>query len=663
MESQHMDDHAIDAIPGAVLGHERQAPAGPYHLSRVATASYLMHPLPDENIMALLLEDYFDTVHWFSLVIFEAKFRPAFDAVRTGLAIPAEKPFLLLLSTMLGLAAWYRGHVSQNEDEHPPEFWQGWSERMIANSESQIIDLMDQSSITAIQILILLGSYYVYHGRPNLSFSLLGATVKAAQAAGLHREPIHASKADAEQQKRVWWTIYTWDRFASITYGRPLGISDKDCNISQPQDVFEHTVFRRLSSPGESKSVCFSTYQRELNKLYTIASPAIENIYSASRSTRHSVVEERLALVKDVTVRLWKWRKRLPEHLSLSLDDDCPQSPTTDVKAYWLQSLSLHLTFDSLIIVLHRPFIKQRPDTIYTDASVSPSFSTMPHATDANHGQSQQLSPSYASESSLGLDTSSHQQWWEAAFRTSRVTGLPQLAQFATDSHLVAFLAINLFNAAMVMVVVALSDPLTNDAQEAKRAVARIYRLQETLGSRSTLSEQSSRVLESLVQLLLRRESDAILAPMLKRQQPLHNHDSSQPDQLDGSRISVRDALSKPLATSLDPYNQLYYSHTNHDLTLGSRLDDSLATVQRAFTTPIDGNFAYEMPPFQSRTSSIGQLHTERTNLPGTDGATLEQMGVTSTVADWTNANAIADNGLYWFWDPAWDNMYSSRVD
>lgn len=255
-----MDDHAIDAIPGAVLGHERQAPAGPYHLSRVATASYLMHPLPDENIMALLLEDYFDTVHWFSLVIFEAKFRPAFDAVRTGLASPAEKPFLLLLSTMLGLAAWYRGHVSQNEDEHPPEFWQGWSERMIANSESQIIDLMDQSSITAIQILILLGSYYVYHGRPNLSFSLLGATVKAAQAAGLHREPIHASKADAEQQKRVWWTIYTWDRFVytSLAFTSRLERTNPVvASLPSPTDGLWASVTKTVISA--SRRMCSST--------------------------------------------------------------------------------------------------------------------------------------------------------------------------------------------------------------------------------------------------------------------------------------------------------------------------------------------------------------------------------------------------------------------
>ena len=73
---------------------------------------------------------------------------------------------------------------------------------------------MNQNSITAIQVMILLGSFYVYHGRPNLSFSLLGATVKAAQAMGLHREATHASLPDLEEKKRVWWTIYTWDRYA-----------------------------------------------------------------------------------------------------------------------------------------------------------------------------------------------------------------------------------------------------------------------------------------------------------------------------------------------------------------------------------------------------------------------------------------------------------------
>lgn len=80
------------------------------------------------------------------------------------------------------------------------------------NGESDIAELMNQSSVAAAQTLILLGSFYVYHGRPNLSFSLLGATVKVAQAAGLHRDRPYGTAIDQEERKRVWWTIYTWDR-------------------------------------------------------------------------------------------------------------------------------------------------------------------------------------------------------------------------------------------------------------------------------------------------------------------------------------------------------------------------------------------------------------------------------------------------------------------
>ena len=211
MQSQHIDDHAVDAIPGADVGLRSRMGSIASPL-KGPTASYLTHALPDESIMASLVEEYFASVHWFSLVILESKFRPLFDSVRSGFASRAERPFLLLLSTMLGLSAWYRGQVSRPRGDRPPIYWQDWSVRLLANSESQVIDIMNQNSIMSLQTLILLGSFYVYHGRPNLSFSLLGATVKAAQAARLHREPTRGSYDDQEERKRVWWTLYTWDR-------------------------------------------------------------------------------------------------------------------------------------------------------------------------------------------------------------------------------------------------------------------------------------------------------------------------------------------------------------------------------------------------------------------------------------------------------------------
>ena len=350
------------------------------------------------------------------------------------------------------------------------------------------------------------------------------------------------------------------DRFASITYGRPLGISDKDCNVSQPQDVFENMHFMQRESIDKPETICYSAYQRELNNLYLIASPAIKNIYSARALNTQAALDD-LTRVKDVTMRLWRWRQRLPEQLLPHVDNDCGVTLTAGARAYCLQALSLQLTFDSLIIVLHRPFVNQRFDVANADALRRPS-------NEPTISEQQQTSPSLSSEASLALDTSSHQQWWEAAIRTSKVTEMPQLAQYATDSHLMAFLTINLFNAAMVMVVVALSDPLMNSAQEAKRAVARIYRMQERLGSRSTLSEQSSRVLRSLVQLLLRRETDAILSPFAQEEQLPGESSLSQATGYDTSGRTVRDAL----ISSIQP-------KSGSEIT--SSISHGLATVQK----------------------------------------------------------------------------------
>jgi hypothetical protein len=106
----------------------------------------------------------------------------------------------------------------------------------------------------------------------------------------------------------VWWTIYTWDRFASITYGGPLGINDRDCNISMPADISENRYFI-LSRSEQNHTTCYSTYQRELNRLYLMASTALEAIVGSrtSGSSKELAGGAYLALVKKATQNLEKW--------------------------------------------------------------------------------------------------------------------------------------------------------------------------------------------------------------------------------------------------------------------------------------------------------------------------------------------------------------------
>jgi hypothetical protein len=370
-------------------------------------------------------------------------------------------------------------------------------------------------------------------------------------------------------------TLTDISSFASVTYGRPLGINDKDCNVSPPADIMESPSFTETSTLGPDSSICYSSYQRELNRLYMIASPIIETIFgirtvgSIKQVTGNSYTTD----IMEVTARLWEWRQQLPAHLLLHLDRDYEQYPSPTSRVHSLQALALQLTFDNLLIIIHRPFLAQQVDQLFKGQSTNEEETAIPTFDPSNT-----ITP-----------WSSSEQWWNAAVRTSKITEMPELAKIAINSHLVAFLAINLFNSAIVMVVMALSDPLSNRAQEVKRTITRIFRLQELLGKRSTLSMQSNTVLKDIIHMLLRREAEAMLAPgdSLKNQVAKHDHEKNMTT--DSGFMSVEDTLRLPLQSPVDTNRSFHGDQDYITADRVMRFNESLASVQRGktFAPPI----------------------------------------------------------------------------
>lgn len=373
-------------------------------------------------------------------------------------------------------------------------------------------------------------------------------------------------------------------RFASVTYGRPLGINDKDCNVTQPVDASESPYFKTGSPSRADFAICYSSYQRELNKLYLIASPIIEAVFGVQTgaSNQRMMGQQCSTQLVEATERLWTWRRSLPAHLLLDLSSDCEPNHSNTSRVHHLQALALQMTFDNLLIIFQRPLLAQHVNHLVK--------------TQPENGQGATYSPSNLSGSfaavsspfhaqSIDSPSSTHQmpsteQWWAAALRTSKVTEMPQLAQLATNTHLVAFLAINLFHSGIVMAVLALSDPLSDRAQEVKRTITRIYRLQELLGKKTTLSMQSNIILKDVIHMLLRREADAMLAPVVA------SH-AEQPQVADGQKtptpshpplMSVEDTLRLPI--QLDTVNSGLYPQ-NGTTDSVSRLNESLASLQR----------------------------------------------------------------------------------
>jgi hypothetical protein len=261
-----------------------------------------------------------------------------------------------------------------------------------------------------------------------------------------------------------------------------------------------------------------------------------------------------------VTEKLWAWRRRLPPQLLLDLTSDCKIDQSQTSRVHQLQALSLQLTFDNLLIIFHRPLIAKQVDHLIRNQPESGLGAAASPATVASAD-----SPFFTNTATSPLarmHMSSTEQWWDAALRTSKVTELPRLSQLATDSHLVAFLAINLFNSAIVMAVLALSDPLSERAQEVKRTITRIFRLQELLGKKTQLSMQSNVVLKDVIQMLLRREADAIFGSS-----DLLTTQSGAP------LMSVEDTLRLPL-------NEHHRSQQNSSDRI-QRVNESLESVQR----------------------------------------------------------------------------------
>lgn len=299
-------------------------------------------------------------------------------------------------------------------------------------------------------------------------------------------------------------------RWASTTYGRPLAINEDDCNISMPAELYENPVFVHQQ---QADSICYSAYQVQLNRLYTIASPGLREqlrVRSSGPDRVTLVTKEKMEiLLKEIIQELWRWKQGLPDHLILNLSKDLCAEPSAALKVARLQALSLQLTFDHLITVLHRPFLAtqvlQLPTADKDLSHQTPSHDSPQFSLHLASGKRPTHTSHEAGQESPG-------QWWHAALRTAQVSQLPHTAQFAADGHLVAFLAINLLNAGIVLVIYALAEPLSDRAQEAKRNLTLVLRLQAALSRRSQIAQQSVTVLRSLILLITKRESQAILA-------------------------------------------------------------------------------------------------------------------------------------------------------
>ncbi|KAF3481240.1 fungal specific transcription factor domain-containing protein [Arthroderma uncinatum] len=71
---------------------------------------------------------------------------------------------------------------------------------------------------------------------------------------GFHMESGPWEPMDGEMRKRVWWSIYSWERLSALELGRPLAINDDDCDIGLPSSIEEQLIPEGDHTSSEQKS-------------------------------------------------------------------------------------------------------------------------------------------------------------------------------------------------------------------------------------------------------------------------------------------------------------------------------------------------------------------------------------------------------------------------
>ncbi|CAG8623311.1 3659_t:CDS:2, partial [Dentiscutata heterogama] len=205
-------------------------------------------------------------------------------------------------------------------------------------------DEFDNATIPNIQALILLAGHQ--QGEKNSSTWLYhGLAIRLAQDMGLHRDVskwnLHGLDArQIEIRKRVWWACVVSDRLISAALGRPLAISESDCDVDLPT----YGVI-----PGDPSFEAWI----ETIKIGLILGRVLSHVYSIK--TRHSTNGGNgPCLLSALDAELTEWREKLPKelqfdysNLSIVLSDPINK-----------KKLFVHLIYYTTQILLHRPHIR-----------------------------------------------------------------------------------------------------------------------------------------------------------------------------------------------------------------------------------------------------------------------------------------------------------------
>lgn len=450
--------------------------------------------LPDLEVATTLVENYFDRIHWFVLAFHQRDFRNKFQNLygpgprlvnRSGQS-NGHVGYIAVLLAVFATSLQYT-----NTEQRDLLLSHGidaglLKDKILIGLKLRFLDIISMGSLEVVQMCILLGSYYLYHGEPEMAWPLCGSGLRIAQALNLHRRISYDSSDDEslryliEDRKRAWWAIYEIETFCSMLYGFPSSISDRDCDVAPLNSYDEYSGSMSEAQGATEPSLLF--FKCAMSKLSAIVKSALDDLYGTRCNGDRQGANQAARLkglvgkVASLNSRLLRWNHSLCPKLkhvklagqSMTRDQGEDRSTQSDAEfeehLFRLQALSLKLAYENARILVHRPLLSfkmRRPPSEVRDDT-----------------------PGCQDPFQLAMYTCR-----DAALQISQVGSTSYLRE-ASETYAIAFVSLHLLTAGVTLCISISLDPLSLKAYESRMGIRRLMQIQTSLKEKSILAAQ-----------------------------------------------------------------------------------------------------------------------------------------------------------------------------
>ncbi|CAJ0909680.1 19799_t:CDS:2 [Entrophospora sp. SA101] len=284
----------------------------------------------------ILIRDYFEKLNPMIPVVDIKRFNETWKE--------KTKHSLLLINSILAISAARLpsgDDISIQKSKHKPG-------GVFFDAAKELLDsLYDDPRLETIQALLLLLQAESSFSRLDSAFMFLGMAVQMTNSLGLLRVDNSLTMEEKEERSRVFYCVYTYNRWMSFILGKPYSLDDSDIDVPFP-------TMPNFDRKSKDFFISFIKLSRILGEIWKFGYSVRPK---ANYQSWQSHITDSKSTLRQLRSSLAKCLKELPDDLQYQY------LPNTDPRSFLqLNNFSsyvgyINIMFHACIILLHQPYI------------------------------------------------------------------------------------------------------------------------------------------------------------------------------------------------------------------------------------------------------------------------------------------------------------------